>query len=67
MDAVLKWECHLPQDAFMITYYDEDGDEWTEQLGDLPTSVLNEIVEQAVEEQESRERTLRATGQLRGE
>jgi hypothetical protein len=51
--------------AFWVGYRTDEGYR-TELLGNLTTSVLNELVEQAVEEQESRERTLRATGQLRG-
>lgn len=49
---------------FTIGYTDEVGEEWAETLGDLPTSVLNELVEQSVEIQEDRERTLRASGLL---
>jgi hypothetical protein len=52
---------------FRVTYLDSDLSERTERMVDMPTSILNELVEQAVEEQEFRERTLRATGQLYGE
>lgn len=53
------------EDVFEVTYWDQHGSMQVQVLQDIPTSILNEVVEQAVEEQESRERTLRATGQLR--
>ena len=52
-------------DCFDVTYWTDSGAMITEELLNLPTSVLNNLVELSVEEQESRERTLRATGELR--
>jgi hypothetical protein len=48
---------------FEVTYW-EDGMMRVSSLRNLPTSVLNELVEIGVEEQESRERILRTTGVL---
>lgn len=50
--------------AFEVSYFEESGRLVCLPLGDLPTRVLNDLAEQAVEEQESRERILRATGVL---
>lgn len=51
-------------DRFEVTYWTDDGAMIIEELLNLPTSVLNALVELAVEEQESRERILRASGRL---
>lgn len=59
-----QWE-EVPHGVFRVRYREHfHSHEREEDVGDLPTGVLNDLVETCTEEQESRERTLRATGRL---
>lgn len=60
--AASEWDGGM----LFVRYSTKDGRGHQVKVDDLPTPVLNDLVEIAVGEQESRERILRATGQLRG-